>query len=226
MPVAFPFTDLPAMTIPDDSFQALVDRTEGVQPWRRAFHACSGLLLGLGPPALGLSRGTTVALLAGALAIAATLDGVRLRRPALNARFFKVFRHLASPREAEGPASSTWYVLGALLAWLLFPAPYASGAILVLALADPAASLIGRIWGTVPVGKGSAQGSLAFAVVAWVSLTLLLGSPVLMLAVASLVACAEVLPLRADDNLVIPLTTGGLLWLILGTPVSPSSFLF
>ncbi|HSG47459.1 MAG TPA: hypothetical protein VLA43_06605, partial [Longimicrobiales bacterium] len=49
---------------------ALVARTEGLQPWRRVFHAVSGLVVGLGPGALGLPQGLTLTLLAGAFLVA------------------------------------------------------------------------------------------------------------------------------------------------------------
>ena len=93
-------------------------------------------------------------------------------------------------------------------------------------MADPAASVVGRIWGTIPLGKGSVQGTLVFVAVAWAALTLLLGHPLAMLAVAAAAAISEILPGLVDDNLVIPLTTGALLWLVLGTPPPGMPFPF
>lgn len=207
-------------------FDDLVSRTGGLQPWRRVFHATSGVFLALAPGFLGLSRVTTVALLAGTFAVALGLDLLRLHLPALNTLFFRTFRVLASPREAEGIASSTWYLLGATLAHGLFPPLYAAAAIVVLGLADPAASVVGRLWGSVPLGKGSVQGSTAFFVTAWAVLAVMSGHPVASLWVALGVTALEVMPGLLDDNLVIPLSAGGLLWVVLGTPTSPSSFLF
>lgn len=206
------------MDAADTRIDDLVARTEGVQPWRRVFHASSGLLAGLGPGWLGLERTVTLAILAGLLLIAVTLDFVRLRMPAANRTFFRIFQLVASPREARGVASSTWFVLGALIAHALFPAPYAAAGLVVLALADPSASVVGRIWGTVPLGKGSVQGTTVFALVAWGVLWMLLGQPLRVGSVAVGVALMEVVPDLVDDNLVVPLTTGALLWLVLGTP--------
>ncbi|MDT8341426.1 MAG: hypothetical protein RQ751_07935, partial [Longimicrobiales bacterium] len=93
-------------------------------------------------------------------------------------------------------------------------------------VADPAAGVVGRLWGSRPLGKGSVQGSAAFLVAAWGALALLTADPLAVLPVAVAVAAVEILPLPVDDNLTIPLATGALLWLILGTPASPSSFPF
>jgi dolichol kinase len=208
-----------------ESFAALVERTRGVQPWRRVFHASSGLLLGLGPVFLGIPVAVTAALLTATLVIALTLDLVRLRFPEVNRRFFVYLRVLASPREAVGVASSTWYLVGAIISWVVFPPAYASAALVVLGLADPAASVLGRLYGTVPLGKGSVQGALVFTAVAWAILAVMLGNPLPMAGVALAVALAEIIPGLVDDNLIIPLVTGALLWIVLGTPTSPSSFL-
>lgn len=209
-----------------EDFQALVDRTEGLQPWRRVFHACSGVLLALAPGVLGLSRATTLLLLSIALAVALGLDLVRLRAPMVNRAFFQVFSRLASPREAAGIASSTWFVTAALLAYALFPPPHAAAGLLVLGLADPAAGVVGRIWGSRRLGKGSLQGTATFFGVAWGVLAAATGEPFRALPVALGVALMEIAPGLIDDNLVIPLVTGGLLWLILGTPTSPAPFPF
>jgi len=205
---------------------ALVARTEGLQPWRRVFHAVSGMVVGLGPRALGLTHGVTLTLLTAAFLVALALDVLRLRRPAVNRAFFVTFARLASPREARGIASSTWFTLAALLSHALFPPSYAAAALVVLALADPAASVVGRLRGSVPLGKGSVQGTAAFFAVAWGVLAIMTGAPLAMVPVAVGVAAMEVVPGLVDDNLVVPLVTGGLLWLILGTPTSPSSFPF
>lgn len=207
-------------------FDTLVERTRGVQPFRRLFHAGSGLLVGLGPALLDLSRPVTITILGAAFVVALALDLVRLRAPGVNRVFFRVFAHLASPREAEGMASSTWFALAALLAHAIFPPLYAGAGLVVLALADPSASVVGRLWGSRPLGKGSLQGTAVFFAVAWLVLGLMTGQPVSVAPVALGVALMEIVPGLVDDNLVVPLTAGVLLWLFLGTPVGPLPFPF
>lgn len=187
------------------SFDALVGRTQGVQPWRRVFHAAAGVGLAATGHWVGAdSTGTGFRLaLAVGLVAALAIDAIRLRFPAANAAFFAWFRVLASPREARGVASSSWYAAGALAVALFVPAHFVA-AMLVLALADPAASVVGRLWGTRPLGKGSWQGSAAFIVVAAAVLTPLTGVPT-ALAAAAVAAALEVLPVGIDDNLTTPL---------------------
>ncbi|TVR66649.1 MAG: hypothetical protein EA422_01605 [Gemmatimonadales bacterium] len=202
-----------------DSLAPLVQRTAGLQPWRRVFHATNGLVLVgilafLDPPRQGV-----VLLLTGLLAMLLTLDFARFRVKALNRLFFRVFSSIASPREAVGPASSTWYVAGALLTVALFPMDMAISAILVLALADPAASYMGRRWGRRPFGTGTVEGSMVFFVVAFGILLVQVG-PVTAAAVALGTTLAERNTWSLDDNLVVPLTAGSLLWV--ATLVSPA----
>ncbi|HSG49055.1 MAG TPA: hypothetical protein VLA43_14635, partial [Longimicrobiales bacterium] len=147
-----------------------------------------------------------------------------LRSPAVNRAFFTAFARLASPREARGIASSTWFTLAALLSHAVFPPVYAAAGLVVLALADPAAGVVGRLWGSVPLGKGSVQGTATFFAVAWGVLAVMTGAPLAVVAVAAGVAAMEIVPGLVDDNLVVPLVTGGLLWLLLGTPTSLSWF--
>jgi dolichol kinase len=201
------------MAMTTNDLPALVARTRGLQPWRRVFHAANGVVLAFGPPALNLSPGATALLLGlGACALLAG-DLIRLRVPRLNRTFFRLFRPLASPREEHHLASSTWYAVGAFLAWWWFPPIVATASILVLGLADPAASVVGRLVGRRPLGKGTVEGSLTFMVVAFLALWPLVG-PGAAAVGAVLTGLAEVAPLGLDDNLVIPLVCGGVLWAV------------
>lgn len=199
-------------SLPDPELTRLVDRTMGLQPWRRVFHALSGIAIVAGLLWYVQERAWQLAILGGLALLLYLGDSLRLRVPALNRLFFTLFLPLASPREMSGPASSTWYALGIFLTVLLFPLEIAVVAILVLSLADPAASVVGRLWGRRPLGKGSWEGSVAFALVA-APILIHQGGMVGGLAATLLTAAAEVAPLRLDDNLVVPLAAGGSLLL-------------
>jgi dolichol kinase len=140
-------------------------------------------------------------------------DLARFAIPALNRLFFRVFRLFASPREREGVASSTWYAIGVLLVFVLLPPSLAACSVLVLALADPTASYLGRRWGRRRVGTGTVLGSASFLLVAYLVLTAFVG-PWRALPVAALVTVAELSPWRVDDNLVVPLATALGLWIV------------
>lgn len=183
--------------------RALVRRTAGLQPWRRVFHAANGVLIAGILRYGGLSDAAAVGILAAVFLLLLALDGLRLRRTGLNVLFFRLFLLLASPREAGRIASSTWYVLGVLLAVALFPREASVPAVLVLALADPAASVAGRRWGRRRIGAGSEVGALAFLLAAFLVVWPLAG-PVAAAAGAAAGAAVELLPWRLDDNATIP----------------------
>ena len=190
-----------------------IGRTEGLQPWRRATHMASGVCIAsvvhFGDP----DSAVPMVGLACAAAVAVALDVMRLRSAALNTVFFRWFRALASPREARRPVSSTWYLIGALATVAIAPPSWSVPAILVLAVADPVASVVGRLWGRRPLGKGSWEGSAAFYAVSVAVLTPFFGVPV-ALAAGALAAAAEVAPTGIDDNLTVPLATLLALWVV------------
>jgi dolichol kinase len=199
---------------PADPLRPLVDRTEGLQPWRRVFHALTGCSVAAWLSFSGASWKTHLLLFGAGVSLLFLGDLLRLRVPALNRAFFRAFRPLASPREAGGIASSTWYLLGCWLAIALFPVDIAIPSILVLALADPLASYVGRRWGKRPFFSGSIEGSTVFFSVSVAVLIPFAGWPVGVL-VAGAATLLERFPWRLDDNLTIPLGTGALLWSLL-----------
>ena len=188
----------------------LVQRTRGLQPWRRLFHAANGLGTAAALTWLPLERRHAIAILGAVVAFLAVADVVRLRVRSANRFFFRAFSLLASPREAEGIASSTWYALGIFLAVALFPLPYAVSGVLVLGLADPAASYIGQRWGGRPFMGGTLIGTAVFFAVACAVLGLRHALPVALVA-AAVVTIAERRSWPLDDNLMIPLACAGVL---------------
>ncbi|MDE2763991.1 MAG: hypothetical protein OXQ94_01210 [Gemmatimonadota bacterium] len=197
-------------------FRAAVRSTEGLQPWRRLFHMGAGVGIAAFAVVVGPDSPVPAATLGGALAAALALDWIRLRSRVANTVFFRWFSALASPREAGKVASSTWYLLGVLAVLVIAPAGWFASAVLVLALADPAASVVGRLWGRHGLGKGSWEGTAAFFLVAAAVLAPLAGLQAALIA-AALVAALEVLPTGIDDNLTVPLATVVALWLV-GAP--------
>jgi diacylglycerol kinase (CTP) len=165
--------------------------------------------------ALALPTRTALVLLGMALAGLVLVDLYRLRNPRGNELFFRVFGALASPREATGVASSTWYAAGMFAALAIFPRAAAISGILVLALADPAASWAGRRWGRVPFRGGSVEGTLVFVIVAFVVLAF--RHPFAAAAAAAIAAAlAERLCWPVDDNVSIPVASAAVLTLLAG----------
>jgi dolichol kinase len=195
------------------TFSELVKKTEGVQPWRRVFHAANGTVLVL-VLMVGVFQDRTVLVTLGILLVILLLmDVFRLAIPEVNLLFFRSFTLLASPRETARLSSSTWYLLAILLTLILFPRDAALGGILVLALADPSASFVGRRWGKKRLGSGTVEGSLVFFAVAFGVLTLWAPWPQ-ALGAAVFTAVVEALPWPIDDNLSVPLAAAGALLLL------------
>lgn len=191
----------------DPLLARLVATTRGLQPWRRVFHAVSGIAIVMALHWVVPQQEWQIGILSIAAACLFLGDWLRLRYQGLNRLFFMVFRPLASPRELDRPASSTWYLVGITLTVWLFPLDVAVAAILVLSLADPAASVVGRLYGRRALGKGSWAGSSTFFAV---SAPILIHQAGLIggLLAALVTTAAEVAPLRLDDNLLVPLVAG------------------
>lgn len=197
--------------------ESLVDRTTGLQPARRLFHMANGVVIASVLAWSPVPRSWAVWILGAVLAGLVTMDVVRLTTPRANALFFKAFRHLASPREAKGLASSTWYTLGVLLAVALLPREAAITGILVLALADPSASYVGRRWGRRPFLGASLEGTLIFVGVAFAILAPRHGFLVAAVA-APAAALVERYSWPVDDNLTIPVASAAAVLLLESFP--------
>ena len=204
-----------AETQDEAGLSEVVEKTEGLQPLRRVFHAVNGTLVVLALTVLDVEVLTMVVVLGGILAFAVAMDAVRLFDPKLNILFFRAFSSLASPREAKRIASSTWYALSAFVVLLFFPKPYAMAGILVLAWADPAASVVGQRWGNTPFLAGSVRGTATFVLVAFCALLLFVPWWA-ALGTAAITAVVEAAPINLDDNLIVPLTVAGVLIIIGG----------
>jgi dolichol kinase len=143
-----------------------------------------------------------------------TMEIVRRRSPAANARIMAVFAPVAHPHERHGVNSATYYVTALLLLAIFAPLQAAEVGVVVLGLADPAAGLIGRRFGRTRLrANRSLEGTLGFVVVgalaagAWLSLTHPL--PLAALGLLALVggvagALTELFSTRLDDNFTIP----------------------
>jgi dolichol kinase len=199
---------------PDQRLEELAGRTEGLQPWRRLSHVVCGAGIALVVYTLEPQSVPARWLLGGLLGITFLADACRLRSDELNRFVFRTFGALMCPREARR-LSLTWFLLGVFLT-VWFPGEgIAVAAILVLSVADPAASVVGRLWGRHRLGKGTLEGTLTFFAVAVAVLFPFVGIPA-AIPVAAFVALIEVLPTGLDDNLLIPVATAGGLWALAG----------
>jgi dolichol kinase len=122
------------------------------------------------------------------------------------------FGQVLREKEKSTLMGSTYFLFAILLTILLFPKSIAIISILILILSDTAGALVGKAIGRVPIFGKTLEGSLAFFITAlfivWLypQLNRLWGS------VAALGATViEVLPIKLDDNLSIPLVAGAIM---------------
>jgi len=147
----------------------------------------------------------------GSILFAAALgDFLRLRSEAVNRMVFRTFGLLLRPHEVESPSLS-WYMLGVFLVLWIPDRTAVVPALLVLAVADPVAGVVGRTWGSHALGKGTVKGSVAFFVAAVAVLTPFVGIAAALL-VGGAATAAELARTPLDDNLVVPVVTALGLW--------------
>jgi dolichol kinase len=150
------------------------------------------------------------------------LDRVRVLYPELLERAPWVNPLLFRAEEQFKESGMTPYAIAILLTLITFPKTVAMIAIYTLAIADPLSALVGITWGRRRIVPGkSLEGSAAFfAATAGITATVLrtttvvAAGPIAFAAVILGIAGAvlEMLPLRLDDNLTIPLFVGFAGW--------------
>jgi len=154
------------------------------------------------------------------LAISVIFSGLELGRrvwPRLNDVLMRFFAPLARPHEYYRMNSSTVYAYGLLAASALCPQEAVELGCVVLALADPAASNIGRRFGKKKLHRDKSwAGTIAFFAAGMISAAIYLALvhpeiPLTTRALAAVIAgvsgaIAELLSHRLDDNLTVPIT--------------------
>jgi dolichol kinase len=145
-----------------------------------------------------------------------TCEIVRRRSPAVNERLMRFFGPVAHAHEWHRVNSATWYATALLIMAAVVPFHAAEIGVVVLALADPMAGVVGRRYGRRRLASGkSLEGAAAFATtgalaaLAWSSVAgTFEGSRVAIAVVGGVVgAVIELLVTRVDDNLAVPLGT-------------------
>lgn len=160
------------------------------------------------------------------------LDRVRIHYPELLDRVPWVNRVFFRAEEQVKESAMIPYAIAILLTILTFPQEIALIAIYTLAIADPVSAMVGITWGRRHiVAEKSVEGSLGFLLVTFlvtvgVLRVFTLASPEQMVGAGLLLGMTatawEMLPIRIDDNLTIPLVVGFVGWIVcalLGIPV-------
>ncbi len=120
-------------------------------------------------------------------------------------------------REEEKPTlmGSTYFLFSTILTILLFPKSIAIASLFILILADTAAALVGRGIGRISIFGKTLEGSLAFffssLLIVWIYPNLNRFSGGLAALGATVI---EILPIKVNDNLTIPLVAGAIMFFL------------
>lgn len=201
---------------------------------RRLFHFGCGVTVALMYENL-FTHSQAVYLLGFIACIVYIFEQIRVNYPEIASRFNIYSKYLLRAEEQLKESAQVPYLMGILLTILSFPKPVAITAIFTLAIADPLSALVGIRFGKRKIlPHKSVEGSVAFFMATFLSVYLghsyilelghtwwsILG---LGLAVSTIVCAFEILPLKIDDNLTIPLFTAIVTWtwlLIIGLPTT------
>ncbi len=193
---------------------------------RNAIHAALGLYAVLMYEFV-ITHRQAVTILLVLVAVFGFFEFVRRYVPRLNDFLIHgVLGIFSRPSERHHAIGSTYYILSMTFITLIFPRHAIEAAVLILAFADPAATIAGKLWGRRKLYRvKSCVGTAAFfAVSAAVSLVFLLLAapqmPAVRAVLASLIlasagAGAELLSGKIDDNFTIPIAVAAAGYLIL-----------
>lgn len=176
------------------------------KPWRIVFHSLGGVIPIL-YYFLDITRIDVLTILAPFLVAFLIFDIVRLRNPQLNTKFTDTFSPFLHEYEKKQFNASTYFLISSFVAILVFPKDIAVIALCFLAFGDTMASFVGTTIGRIRVFDKTLEGSIACFLMCFVIAFLVFD--VRISCVGALVATlVELLPLRIDDNLLIPIVSG------------------
>ena len=204
-------------------------RTRHLKPTkyaRNVFHACMGLS-GFFMYEFVLSKGQALFVLLSLFALFASLEIARRRFKGFNDFMVdKLFGLISRPSERYKINGSTYYLFALVVIVLLFPKLSVELAVLILALADPAASVLGTFFGGRKLfrDKSYAGSAVFFAVAFVISFPFMLimtpGVSVVYsffaaLILASIGTAVELFTIKIDDNFTIPVVCAAVATLLI-----------
>jgi len=139
-------------------------------------------------------------------------DILRLNFALAQRYFLRIFSKLLREKEiSENLTGASFLFAGMMLTVLLFHKEAAIPALFIVTLADPMAALIGKRFGRHKLLGKTLEGSFGFFITASAVMIIFTGYGWLGIAVALLAALVEIVPLKLNDNILIPVISGFLL---------------
>jgi dolichol kinase len=191
---------------------------------RKVWHAGMGTFIASIYLYSGMSAATALVILGSFLGLDLFVEMLRLRVPTFNEKVMRSWGFLMRSSEINRISGVPYYLGATMLTIAIFPKTVAILAILYLAWGDPVASLMGILYGKkgpqLMPGRsliGTASGVFICGLLtAFFVTSLSLPWPTataLVLIGALSGGLAELIPFDMDDNFVIPVVSGFMLWL-------------
>ena len=178
--------------------------------FRKAIHLFTNSLIPIAYLFLNIPRIWMIILLGFASVVFITIDFGRTRNGWLSKIFGKLFNGMLRSHELEGKLTGASYVLiGSFISIAIFPKEIAVLALLFTAIGDTAAALYGRKFGKHKIWNKTLEGSMA-GLIACLIITLFFPQipNIIKFSGAFAAMFIELLPIKIDDNLRIPLFAG------------------
>ncbi len=183
---------------------------------RRLIHLSMGTIVAL-VYIFFLNHQSVVYILGTVLCVLYIFEQVRINYPEHAAKMAIISKYFYRAEEQLKESAGIPFIMGILLTILTFPKHIAIIAIFTLAISDPLSAIIGIKYGKFRIVKEkSLEGSLAFFLSSFIIVASVLASQsdhstlsifFLSLFVALSTSFFEMLPIKLDDNLTIPLFT-------------------
>lgn len=172
----------------------------------------------------GMSAATAIIVAGSFLGLNLFIEMLRLRVPAFNEKVMRSWGFLMRSSEINRVSGVPYFLGAAMLTIAIFPKTVAILAILYLAWGDPVASLMGILYGKhgpmlMPgrslIGTASGVATCGLITVLVMTSLMLPWPTVAALTVIGALSggLAELIPFDMDDNFVIPVVSGFMLWL-------------
>lgn len=190
---------------------------------RRLWHLIGGSLFPI--LAFFVSEQTLLIALSAVTFAFLVMESIRLLSSRANELFFRYFHGMLKEEERRRPTGSSYLLVASLLAFLLFDRDVAITCLFFLAVGDPMAATFGEQlgsrralgWGWHAWGwRGGLACFLSCLAIGMVLTQIGLNiSPFLIVVGSAAAALITLLPWPIDDNLIIPLFSGGVMTLII-----------
>ena len=203
----------------NSSFHRVIEKTNmKTKPWRRLWHLLGGSFFPI--LAFFVPKEVLLIILAVMTEVFAAWEIVRLDNAKVNKWMTSHLGVILKEEERVRPIGTTYFLIASLAVFLCFDKYVSITSLLFVSIGDLMATIIGEKYGRQVLFNKTLEGSLA-CLVSCLLIGMLMTriSPTIALSVAVVGAVSativELLPIPIDDNLTVPLISGGIMTLIM-----------